>query len=119
MVLNLAMQAEFMALDVLSKNTDVVIRSTDKGGAIVVLDSGLYIKLNQELLDDINTYKCLFSDPTKVFSPQINMFITGGSNHGSYYYKNVRGAICGSPSSSFTHYLRSIKGFSPLLYARL
>lgn len=37
----------------------------DKGGAVVLLDTELYIKLKREMFDDNKTYTKLGTDPTK------------------------------------------------------
>lgn len=80
-------KSEFLALDALSKNKEVVIRNADGGGAIIVLDSGLYNKLNRLMLDDITTYKPLRSDPTQLFSQILKLLLQEGVTRGAISVK--------------------------------
>lgn len=59
--------AEKLALTTLSSREDIIIRMADKGCAITVLDRGLYNILNVNMLNDINTYCPLSSNPTSAF----------------------------------------------------
>lgn len=42
---------------------DITVRQADKGGNIVILDSGLYKELNENMLLDNTPYRILDSDP--------------------------------------------------------
>ena len=44
------------ALDKLMKNTDIVIKSADKGGATIIIDKIIYHSCMQKILDNRNTY---------------------------------------------------------------
>jgi hypothetical protein len=48
---------EFQALKNLEKNSDIIIKPADKGGAIVILDRTMYIEKALEHLSDKNIYK--------------------------------------------------------------
>lgn len=45
-------------------NSDLLIKSADKGGAIVAINGGLHKKLNMELLRDRHIYIPLKNYPT-------------------------------------------------------
>lgn len=48
--------SERQALLDIQNNLDLVVQKADKGGAVVLLDGGLYKKLDLEILGDTNTY---------------------------------------------------------------
>lgn len=54
---------EQIALNLLKKNPNIVVRSTNKGDSVVVLDKGLY-KKEISMLSDKKVYKHLTCDPT-------------------------------------------------------
>lgn len=74
--------AEKQALRNLSANEQIVIRSADKGGAIVVLDSELYRKVNYDILSDVHTYRALSYNPTSVFQNKIRDLLQEGVSLG-------------------------------------
>lgn len=47
---------EKKALKEIKNNKDLIVRRADKGGAIAILNGGLYRKFNQDILSDRNTY---------------------------------------------------------------
>ena len=51
--------SERKAITSLSRNNDIIIRSVDKGGAIVVMDTTYYVSKVQECLRNTNTYEKL------------------------------------------------------------
>lgn len=63
--------AESRALKDLQNNPDITIRSADKGGAIVVLDTEYY---NRKMTEHLNssTYKKLESNPVNEFKAEID-----------------------------------------------
>lgn len=58
---------ERKAIQELREMPDIGIRQADKGGAITILDKGLYICKNVELLQDAKIYKKLSSNPMSQF----------------------------------------------------
>lgn len=56
-----------IALRQLSSLNELVIRRANKGGTVVVLDIGLYIRENYLMLTDTATYLPLAGDPTLEF----------------------------------------------------
>ncbi|CAJ0940507.1 unnamed protein product [Ranitomeya imitator] len=63
------------ALDNLKKNSSITIKSADKGGAIVVMDTSFYQTMVHQHLDDRNTYLLLDRDPTSDISKEIQQLI--------------------------------------------
>lgn len=55
-----------------------MIHQADKGGSIVVLDSGFYYQLNLLMLSDSNTYQKLDRDPTIGFQQELQNLLTDG-----------------------------------------
>lgn len=68
---NLA-KGEQVAMKELKKYKDVIIHQADKrgGGAVVLLNAGPYKKLNENILQDTDTYRPLANHPTKIFQDQ-------------------------------------------------
>lgn len=64
------------ALFILKRNADITIRTADKGGNIIILDSGLYGYLNQSMLSDIHTYRLLDHYPTSLYSAQLAVIVS-------------------------------------------
>lgn len=60
---------------------DLVVRQADKGGAVVTLDKGLYIRENKKMLEDKNTYR-LASDPTPSFKIKLEKLVNKGLHLG-------------------------------------
>lgn len=61
---------------------DIVIRQADKGGAITILDKGLYLCQNLELLQDEKIYKKLSSNPMSQFQSILQGLIKEGTDLG-------------------------------------
>ncbi|XP_041424610.1 uncharacterized protein LOC121395346 isoform X1 [Xenopus laevis] len=57
-------QGEKKALKELSQNKEIIIKNSDKGGSVVVLDRLQYFAECSRQLDDCETYEPLPSDPT-------------------------------------------------------
>lgn len=64
---------KFQPVKEIWNNRDLLIKSTDKGGAVVVMDAGLYYKLNLEILSDRDTYAPLKGDPIIDFQKSYNL----------------------------------------------
>lgn len=67
-------QGEKRALKDLKQNKDLFVRKADKGGVIIVLNGGLYRKLNLEMLSDTNNFAPL----RHYFPDEIKHTIGGG-----------------------------------------
>ncbi|OCT57398.1 hypothetical protein XELAEV_18003598mg [Xenopus laevis] len=59
------------AIRSLGNNMDIVVRSSDKGGSIVVLDREYYEQDILEQLQDQDNYKLLVGDPTESFKSNL------------------------------------------------
>ena len=55
---------ERQALNILKNRTDIVVKQTDKGGALVIMDSKDYFEESMRQLNDRNYYKKLDKNPT-------------------------------------------------------
>ena len=65
---------EIKAIKQLKADKDRMVFSSDKGVALVVMDSSDYTKKAKEVLEDTNTYRTIQSDPTnKLKNKLINM----------------------------------------------
>lgn len=64
MSLNL-LPLEKKALEQLCQNENIVIKPADKGGNIMIMDTGEYIDMVLRLLGDESTYEILESNPTE------------------------------------------------------
>lgn len=60
-------QQEKRALKALTENSDIIIRSADKGGSIVIQDIDDYIREAHHILHDTNYYLILLEDPSSVY----------------------------------------------------
>lgn len=63
------------ALRNLRANEDLLIKMLDKGRAVVVMDSGLYLKYNLDLLADTEVYIPLNRDPTIEFQGRLKSLL--------------------------------------------
>ena len=74
-------KGEKIALKKLKSNDNILIKSADKGGAVVVWDDELYVSEASRQLSDTSTYIQLPEDPTttnqKTISATIKMLING------------------------------------------
>lgn len=68
--------AEKRAFNALTNNHDLVIKSADKGGGIVVQDRTDYVSEALRLLSDTNTYIKLSTDPLPRFTSEATVLIT-------------------------------------------
>ncbi|XP_069829009.1 protein mono-ADP-ribosyltransferase PARP4-like [Dendropsophus ebraccatus] len=70
------------ALKELAHNPNIVVRPSDKGGSVVVLDRSLYIKEVEKLLGDTVTYKPLTTHPTDICQKRLTDILDlGGLPH--------------------------------------
>lgn len=71
-------QKEKIALKQLSDNKDLIVRKADKGGAVIIMNGGLYKILNKNMLDDETVYRKLNSNPTGVFQNKLRTLLNDG-----------------------------------------
>lgn len=64
----------------LESKKDLVIRSTDKGG-LVVISKSFYKDEMQTLLGDRNTYQILKNDPVFQYKKQLSLLVHKGLKH--------------------------------------
>lgn len=66
---------EKFAIKSLSEDTSIVIKEADKGGATVIMDREHYKKMTFNILNDVDYYEKLKSDPTKLDRIKYNKFV--------------------------------------------
>lgn len=74
--------SEIQALDSLIHTSDVIIKSADKGGGIVLLNKADYIKEANRLLSNKTTYRKLKKDPTIDFTIEVNVIVKSALERG-------------------------------------
>ncbi|CAJ0930570.1 unnamed protein product [Ranitomeya imitator] len=67
---------EKRALSTLKENKQIIIKSADKGGSIVVLDRDYYMREIRTQLRDIDTYQPIGNNPTFEISKEIKDLVT-------------------------------------------
>ena len=66
---------QFLAINALKNNNDVVIKAADKGSGIVIMNRDDYIREGERQLGDINFYKCVDSDLTNIHCEQVRKVV--------------------------------------------
>lgn len=66
---------ENKAIKSLASNENIIIKTADKGGGIVVMDRDDYIKEAYRLLADTTTYRRLTKDPLPEYKCEVNLLI--------------------------------------------
>ena len=66
---------EKQAIKNLSSNRAIVIKLADKGSGVVIMNTQDYVREAQRQLSDTNFYEKLDSDPTEIFSMEIDNFL--------------------------------------------
>ena len=66
---------EHTTMEELAKRKDLIITNTDKGGAVVIMDTDSYIKEANRQLSDKASYKQLTQDPTLEHNRMVNQTI--------------------------------------------
>lgn len=87
---------------------DLVIRQADKGGAVVLLDKGLYLRENTLMLSDAFTYRKLESNPTNVFKAKLETLVNEGVSLGVLSEKQAKFIIVDNPRIPIYHSLPKI-----------
>lgn len=108
---------ESQALKELGNNKNVTIRSADKGGAVVVLDSEIYKRLNLEMLGNKSIYTELSSDPTDRFKQELRGLLDLGVREGIFTRPLAEKMFIANPTVPVFHSLPKIHKeiFSPPL----
>ncbi|XP_053575200.1 DNA helicase B [Bombina bombina] len=75
---------ERKAISDLQKNNNIVIRTADKGGAVVVLDREVYIYEAHRQLHDTDNYLELDRDPTLSFQRDLRRLLDDGLEDGHF-----------------------------------
>ncbi|XP_041420516.1 uncharacterized protein LOC108704894 [Xenopus laevis] len=73
---------ERIALKSLQKNTDIIVKPADKGGAVVVMDYDYYRSEILSQLSDVKCYRRLNFDPTSTFQAQLGKLLRDACMHG-------------------------------------
>lgn len=68
---------EMTALKALTLNNDVIIKTADNGGGIVIQNRSDYVREAERLLADSSSYRKLRSDPLPGYQKEINLLIDG------------------------------------------
>uniref|UniRef100_A0A8C5LZK0 Reverse transcriptase n=1 Tax=Leptobrachium leishanense TaxID=445787 RepID=A0A8C5LZK0_9ANUR len=85
---------EFEGLKQLEKDTNLIIKPADKGGAIVILNKEQYNQEANRLLDDLHTYTKLGRDPTERIKNIFHEYLQRGKdsdiiNDNEYRYLKI------------------------------
>ncbi|XP_072397194.1 uncharacterized protein [Diabrotica undecimpunctata] len=87
----------------LKTHPNLLVLTSDKGNATVLMDRDQYLNLSQSLLDDDRYYQPLSTNPCSKFTNKINKFIT--------HLKNIK--IIDQPLAKFLH---NYDGYAPRFY---
>lgn len=71
-------KAQRASLKSLKHMDDIVIRQADKGGSVIILGMGQYVRENKKLLTDVTTYTKLQRDPTQSYKELLVTHINAG-----------------------------------------
>ncbi|KAJ8019196.1 hypothetical protein HOLleu_42367 [Holothuria leucospilota] len=86
--------AQTQAIKKLRRNTDIVIRPADKGGATTILNTADYIKEAEQQLSNCHFYKLLQDDPSGSFQSKVGTLCNQLSENGATTVKEL---IPGTP----------------------
>lgn len=67
-----------VSISSLKKNKNLIVKNSDKGGSVVVLDAALYKNQVLSILIDANTYRILDQDTTPLFMIQLKQLLEEG-----------------------------------------
>ncbi|CAH2329431.1 Hypothetical predicted protein, partial [Pelobates cultripes] len=73
---------ERRALTELSRESNLVIKSSDKGGNIVLMDKNNYIEMCMEHLENTDIYRCLSTDPTIEYLTELRSILETAETEG-------------------------------------
>ena len=74
------MKEEWIAINTLRNNKNIVIKPADKGGNIVIMNKEDYIQEGLRQLLDHNFYEVLEEDPTQNYNNQIYQILQQAAN---------------------------------------
>lgn len=90
---------EKKSLEKLEEDDTIVIRNSDKGGLIVVMDTDTYIGEATRQLSDTCTYVHLWGDPTKQYISVLARIVKRGTRVGIFNQKRSQQNNTREPSS--------------------
>ncbi|CAJ0915644.1 unnamed protein product [Ranitomeya imitator] len=106
---------EWEALDKLEKNDQIVVKPSDKGGNLVILDHQKYVGMCKLILNDRETYGILENDPTERFTGSLRMILDAGLDEKLISYNEYRFLTPRTPMIPTFYALPNVhKGLSPL-----
>ena len=88
---------EHTTMEELAKRKDLIITNTDKGGAVVIMDTDSYIKEANRQLSDKASYKQLTQDPTLQHNRMVNQTIERFKNEKLFPQKIADGLKITNP----------------------
>ncbi|KAJ8050802.1 hypothetical protein HOLleu_04140 [Holothuria leucospilota] len=81
--------AQTQAIKKLRRNTDIVIRPADKGGATTILNTADYVKEAEQQLSNCHFYKLLQDDPSGSFQSKVGTLCNQLSENGAATIKEL------------------------------
>ncbi|CAN2391269.1 hypothetical protein PRIEUP_LOCUS1308, partial [Pristimantis euphronides] len=100
--------SQWQALRDLASNPDIVIRSADKGGGIVIMDSFYYHQESLNILGDSNYYLKLPNDPTNDYLKELYELLEWGFEIGVISKKERDFLKSKFPTMAFFYFLPKI-----------
>lgn len=99
----------------LQDDVSIVIRNSDKGGMVVVMDASVYHDEAIRQLSDQNIYMKLLGDPTRTYRGILYNLIKKGTHLGVLSIKEAESLIPECPIiATFHHLPKTHKGLDPL-----
>ncbi|CAJ0929381.1 unnamed protein product, partial [Ranitomeya imitator] len=106
---------EWEALEKLEKNDQIIVKSSDKGGNLVILDHQRYVGMCRSILDDRETYGVLENDPTDRFIGSLMTILDIGLRDKLISYNEYKFLVPRTPTIPTFYALPKVhKGLSPL-----
>ncbi|CAH2300258.1 Hypothetical predicted protein, partial [Pelobates cultripes] len=99
---------ERQVLKALTNNPDITIRSADKGGGVVLMNTVDYEKESTRLLSDTNTYLPLTENPQKMFMEEFLELINDGKFRGILNKREYDFICCKHPRTAVFYHLPKI-----------
>ena len=87
-------------MEELAKGKDLIITNADKGEAVVIMDTGSYIKEANRQLSDKASYKQLTQDPTLQHNRMVNQTIESFKNEKLLPKKAADGLKASNPKTT-------------------
>ncbi|CAJ0958547.1 unnamed protein product [Ranitomeya imitator] len=103
------------SLNDLKNNTAIVIKPSDKGGNIVIIDHTKYIEMCMSILSDRSSYEVLRNDPTEGYTSELRDILTRALGSKLVSHNEYNFLLPKSPMVSTFYSLPKIhKGLNPL-----